>query len=312
MQAARVIAQPVGGLGASSAATSHRLPAAWRRYIVKQRHGDYGPAAHATWQRLRERTAELVHELNPWLHPAYMQGFCRLILPWASIPTVAEVSEALAEFGWRAVCVEGYLPTRVYAGLLARQIFPVARHIRRPEHLDFSPTPDLAHDLVGHIPMLVSPEHGHFLRRLAASMARAPSSPLDQQLYRANRTCAAVRCQERSPRARQLAEARVADIQRRLARRPSALTELGRLYVWTIEFGLMGTAAEFRIYGAGLLSSPAETRAVCLRHAPVRGLSPAAVRQDIHFSDLQSAYFAATDYEQLHRVLSAVERRWTA
>jgi phenylalanine-4-hydroxylase len=103
----------------------------------------------------------------------------------------------------------------------------------------------------------------------------------------------------------------VASVQRCLARRPSALTELGRLYQWSIEFGLLGTADEFRIYGAGLLSSPAETRAVCQRHAPVRDLSLAAVRQDIHFSELQSAYFAASDYAQLHRVLSAIERRWS-
>jgi phenylalanine-4-hydroxylase len=259
---------------------------------------------------LRERTAALVHELNPWLHPGYVEGFRRLILPWSSIPTVGEVSEALSEFGWRAVCVDGYLPTRVYAGLLARQIFPVARHIRRPEHLDFSPAPDLAHDLVGHIPMLVCAEHGQFLRRLAAAMARAASTPLDQQLFRANRACAALRCQRQLPSAQRLAEARVARIQRRLARSPSALTELGRLYVWSIEFGLMGTAADFRIYGAGLLSSPAETRAVCQRHAPIRPLSLAAVRSDIRFSDLQSAYFAATGYEQLHRVLSTLERRW--
>lgn len=277
---------------------------------MRQRHGDYGRAAHATWHRLRERTAELVHELNPWLHPAYMEGFRRLILPWSRIPTVGEVSEALAEFGWSAVCVAGYLPTRVYAGLLARQVFPIARHIRRPEHLDFSPAPDLAHDLVGHIPMLICAEHGQFLRRLAAAMARAVSSPLDQQLYRANRTCAALRCQPRPSRALQLAEARVASVHRKLAQQPSALTELGRLYLWSIEFGLMGTPAEFRIYGAGLLSSPEETRAVCLRHAPVRDLSLAAVHRDIHFSDLQSAYFAATGYAQLHRVLSAVERRW--
>lgn len=310
MQVARVLDQPVSQHRASLAATPHLVPAAWRRYIVRQRHRDYSQAAHATWQRLRARTAELVHDLNPWLHPAYSEGFRRLILPWATIPTVAEVSESLAEFGWRAVCVDGYLPTRVYAGLLARQVFPVARHIRRAEHLDFSPTPDLAHDLVGHIPMLVSREHGQFLRRLAAAMARAVSNPLDQQLYRANRACAALRCRPHPQRALELAEARVARIHRGLVQHPSALTELGRLYLWSIEFGLMGSPSDFRIYGAGLLSSPEETRAVCRRHAPIREISLAAAQRDIRFSDLQSVYFVASDYAHLHRVASAIERRW--
>ncbi len=310
MQVARFIEQPVGQRAAALAATHGALPAAWQRYIVRQRHGDYGQAAHATWRALRARTAELVHELNPWLHPAYMEGFRRLILPWSRIPTVAEMNEALAELGWRAVCVQGYLPTKVYAGLLARQVFPVARHIRRPEHLEFSPTPDLAHDLVGHIPMLVSAEHGRFLQRLAASMVRAVGSPLDQQLYLANRVCAGLRCRRHPPAELQRAEARVERIHRRLVRQPSALTELGRLYLWSIEFGLLGSPSEFRIYGAGLLSSPEETRAVCARHGPVRELTVAAAHRDIHFSELQSAYFVAADYAQLHRVLSSLERRW--
>jgi phenylalanine-4-hydroxylase len=316
MLAARATAQPYLQPGAPLPATpllhaaAQRLPAAWGRHIVRQRHGEYGQLAHATWRRLRDRSAELVHELNPWLHHSYMEGFQRLILQWPRIPTVGEVSEALAEFGWSAVCVDGYLPTKVYAGLLARQIFPVARHIRRPEHLEFSPVPDLAHDLVGHIPMLVSAEHGQFLRRLAAAMARAPSSPLDQQLYLANRACSALHCRRHPPDALRKAEARVARLKRELASSPSALTELGRLYLWSIEFGLMGSASEFRIYGAGMLSSPEETRAVCRQHAPIRELSVAAAHRDIHFSELQSAYFVAADYAQLHRILGSLERRW--
>jgi phenylalanine-4-hydroxylase len=158
--------------------------------------------------------------------------------------------------------------------------------------------------------MLVCVEHGQFLRRLAAAMASAVTSPLDQQLYLANRACADLRC-NRAPRRLEAAEARVARVHRSLVHHPSALTELGRLYLWSIEFGLMGTPAEFRIYGAGLLSSPEETRAVCRRHAPIRELSLAAVRRDIRFSELQSAYFAAPDYAYLHRVLTSVQRRWS-
>jgi phenylalanine-4-hydroxylase len=310
MLAARLVALPAAQRGVPAAGNTRQLPAALRRHIVPQRHDDYGPAAHATWCQLRERTAQLVHELKLWLHPDYIEGFRRLILPWSRIPTVAEVSEALAEFGWSAVCVDGYLPTKVYAGLLARRVFPVARHIRRPEHLEFSPVPDLAHDLVGHVPMLVSREHGQFLRRLATALWRAPHSPLEQLLYRANRECSALRCRRRPPPELQLAEARVARIQRRLGRHPSALTELGRLYLWSIEFGLLGSVSQFRIYGAGLLSSPEETRAVCRKHAPIRELSLAAAQHEFRFSELQSAYFVANDYSQLHGVLSGIEQRW--
>jgi len=288
------------------------LPAAWKRYFVPQRHADYSQTAHATWQRLLERTAELVHDLNPWLHDSYKEGFRRLILPWSRIPSLLEVSEALAEFGWCAACVDGYLPPNVYAGLLARGVFPVSRGIRQPEHLDFSPMPDLAHDLLGHIPMLASPEHRQFLRRLAAAMANAKSSPLDHRLYLANRANATLRCQPDCPPHKQAAaESRVRQIHRALGYKPSAFTELGRMYLWSIEFGLLGTADDFRVYVVGLLSSPTETRAVCTKRAPIVDLSLAAVRRDIHFSDLQSVYFVANDYAQLEGLLTSLQRRWS-
>ncbi len=289
------------------------LPDRFRRYVVPQHHAAYKTTEHDTWSRLLSRAAELVDELCPWLHPSYVEGFKRLIQPWSKIPRLSAIAAALAEFGWRTVCVDGYIPPDIYAGLIARGVFPVSRGIRRPEHLDFAPTPDLAHDLLGHIPMLISAEHRQFLQRLATAMAIAPKNALDQESYLANRGMAALRCKSSGVSAKlTAAEARVALVQRDLAETPSALTQLGRMYLWSIEFGLMGTKQEFRIYGAGLLSSPAETRAVCLGRAPVRNFSLSVVRRDIHFSKPQSAYYVAPDYACLNQMLSALERRLSA
>ena len=94
---------------------------------------------------------------------------------------------------------------------------------------------------------------------------------------------------------------------RALAERPSRLCQLGRLYLWSIEFGLMGSCDEFAIYGAGLLSSPAETDALCSGRARVVPLSPAVFRTNIHFSDPQDLYFVARDYEELHDLLDVLQ-----
>jgi phenylalanine-4-hydroxylase len=191
-------------------------------------------------------------------------------------------------------------------------VFPVSRGIREPEHVDFSPIPDLAHDLLGHIPMLVSAEHRQFLRRISAAMANAESSTLDHRLYLANRASAMLRCQpDCPPHKRRVAEERVERLHRALGCRPSAFTEIGRLYLWSIEFGLLGNPEQFQVYGAGLLSSPAETRAVCMKRAPIRNLTRVAVRRDVRFSDLQSVYFVAADYARLEQLLSSVQRRWS-
>jgi phenylalanine-4-hydroxylase len=277
-------------------------------FAVAQRHEAYTEAEHETWRRLLARSSDVIARLGVRLHPAYIAGLERLVLPWSRIPCLDVLSASLAEYGWRTLCVSGYLPSEVYAGLMAHGVFPVARDIRREQHLDFSPTPDLAHDLIGHVPMLISSEHRRFLQRLSWCLANTPPSDLDRALYLAQRRLGAARAAGPAGAARAAAaERRVAAAERALAERPSRLCQLGRLYLWSIEFGLMGTCDEFAIYGAGLLSSPAETDALCSGRARVVPLSPAVFRTSIHFSDPQDLYFVARDYEELHDLLDELQ-----
>lgn len=281
------------------------------KYDVAQRHEDYTAAEHETWRQLLARTEAFVSRHEARLHPAYVEGFRRLVLPWASIPRLEDVNAALAHHGWSAVCVNGYIPPEAYAGLLARGIFPIARNIRPREHLEFSPTPDLAHDMLGHIPMLISAEHCQFLRRISRATASARPNPLDHELFQAHLALGALRSS--SPRRRRAllaAEARVEAAHAALGRAPSPLAQLDRLYLWTIEFGLMGTPDDFRVYGAGLLSSPAEADALLTRGAPIFDFSSAVTHHHINFSDYQAAYFVARDHAQLERVLAHIESSW--
>jgi len=280
-------------------------------YRVSQHHGEYTAAEHDSWRLLLARTEALVNRHEARLHPAYVEGFRRLVLPWTSIPRLEDVNAALSHHGWSTLCVNGYLPPEVYSGLLAQSVFPIAREIRPREHLEFSPTPDLAHDMLGHIPMLVSAEHCHFLRRIARATASAAPNPLDRELFEAQRALGALR--SASPRRRRsllAAEARVEAAQAALAGAPSPLAQLDRLYLWSIEFGLMGTPDDYLVYGAGLLSSPAEAEALLEGGAPLFDFSVGVTRHGIHFSDYQSAYFVARDHAQLEQVLTRVEASW--
>jgi phenylalanine-4-hydroxylase len=72
----------------------------------------------------------------------------------------------------------------------------------------------------------------------------------------------------------------------------------------------MGTPEDYQVYGAGLLSSPAEAEALFTRGATLLDFSSAVTRLGIHFSDYQSAYFVARDHAQLNAVLSEVESSW--
>ena len=81
------------------------------------------------------------------------------------------------------------------------------------------------------------------------------------------------------------------------------LHNLARLYWYTVEFGLMRTTEGLRIFGAGILSSPAET-VFCLENS-----SPNRVAFDLErvmrtkyiISDFQQTYFVIESFEALLR-----------
>lgn len=296
-----------------SSATSERasppgIPDEWHHHLVAQDYARYDDEDQIIWRDLLTETQGLIERYREKLHPAYLEGFNRLILPWRSIPRLADIDGILAGFGWRTVSVDGYIPADVYAGLMTHGIFPVSRNLRQRAHIGFSPVPDMAHDLFGHIPMLVSTAHREFLLRLARAMASAKGNRWDDELYEANRAMARLRCQDDCPEWALInAEERVERVQARLKYEPSRLTELSRMYLWSTEFGLMGDEESFHVYGAGLLSSTSELDLVCSGRASLVPYTKDVVKHDIYFSDPQTRYFVARDYGELHDVLTAYE-----
>ncbi len=79
------------------------------------------------------------------------------------------------------------------------------------------------------------------------------------------------------------------------------LHHLARLYWYTVEFGLRKTEDGLRIYGAGILSSPAESK------FSLEDTSPHRVKFDLMrlmrtnyiIDDYQQTYFVIDDYQQL-------------
>lgn len=85
------------------------------------------------------------------------------------------------------------------------------------------------------------------------------------------------------------------------AARRGALKPLARLYWHMVEFGLIREADGIRAYGAGILSSAAETVHSTTSPAPRRlRFDPARVlRSDYEIDKLQPTYFVIEDYAEL-------------
>lgn len=296
--------------GAPAWLATRRVPASARDFVMPQRHEQYTETEHLVWRTLVRRNLQAVEQYAERLYEPYIAGLKDLGLDQERIPTLEAINAKLAPTGWMAVCVEGYIPAPVYAELIANRIFPMSRNVRHMAHIDFSPTPDLVHDIFGHLPLLFHAPYQRYLQRLAAMTARAEASPWDHALYLANRRMGALKSDPDAPRDLvAAAEAEVDRVQRHLLANPSELTHLARVFLWSIEFGLIGTRDSYRVLGAGLLSSLSECAALYEPGADIRPFSIAVIEKDIHFSDHQAQYYLFESYEQLDFVLDEYQAK---
>lgn len=83
-----------------------------------------------------------------------------------------------------------------------------------------------------------------------------------------------------------------------------ALKYLGRLYWYTVEFGLIHEGDDLRIYGSGIVSSFAESRFALDDPSPNRiGFDIARVmRTEYRIDDFQQNYFVIPSFDELLRV----------
>ena len=85
--------------------------------------------------------------------------------------------------------------------------------------------------------------------------------------------------------------------------RHASLKNLAALYWYTVEFGLIQTDLGLRIYGAGIVSSPAESRFSLEDPSPNRVAFDLQrlMKTDYRIDDFQQTYFVIDSYEQLFR-----------
>ncbi len=83
-----------------------------------------------------------------------------------------------------------------------------------------------------------------------------------------------------------------------------ALKHLGRLYWYTVEFGLIEEAEGLRIYGSGIVSSFAESRFALEDPSPnrIRFDLKRVMRTDYRIDDFQQNYFVIPSFDELLRV----------
>ncbi len=285
------------------------LPDHLTRYVVEQDYSQYDAADQATWRFVM---LHLYDHLRQHAHPSYTKGLPGTGLSVDHIPRVSEVDAALKKLGWRAVAITGFIPPRAFQDFQAAGVLPIATEIRSPEHLAYTPAPDIIHEAAGHAPILINQQYAEYLKRVGEVGKLAFSCPEDHEVYQAIAHLSVVKEQPAATAEQQLAA------EQRLASAVSAQTQtseatrIARLYWWTAEYGLIGTPRDYRLYGAGLLSSLGEAHYCRRDEVRKLPLSVACLDVDYDITRPQPQLFVARDFEHLSENLSEAEAQLAA
>jgi phenylalanine-4-hydroxylase len=270
------------------------------QFAVDQRYDDYTPVDHAVWRFIMRQNTFFLRE---YAHKVYFQGLLDTGISFDRIPRIQEMNDILGKIGWGAVAVDGFIPPAAFMEFQAYKVLVIACDMRQIHHIEYTPAPDIVHEAAGHAPIIVDREYSNYLQRFGEVGARAMSSKKDFEMYEAIRHLSILKELPNSdPKEVEEATREVEHRQKDLGE-PSEMALLSRLHWWTVEYGLIGTLENPKIYGAGLLSSIGESVSCLEAHVKKLWYSIDAANQPFDITTKQPQLFVCRDFQHLSDVL---------
>jgi phenylalanine-4-hydroxylase len=233
-------------------------------YIIQQDYAAYTDEQHSVWAELVGR---VLPEIEKHAAQEYLDGFEIIGLQRDRLPDLASISARLApRTGWNSTPVSGFLPAPAFFEMLGTRRFPTTTWLRSRESLEYTPEPDIFHDVFGHVPMHAHPVFADFLEHYG-------------------RVCASI------------SDAAI-------------LEKLGRLFWYTVEFGLIRQQGETKVYGSGLISSHGECQNVMDGHCAIRDFSlDEVLNTSVKVDELHKLLFAVSSFDQIYEAMHEAEKR---
>ena len=225
---------------------------------------DYSEQETAIWRYVYDQLEEVQGRRACSL---YLEAKAKLGISRDRIPQLRDLDarmRAMSNFGFAPI--EGLVETRAFLTWMSKRVMLCTQYLRHHSRPDYTPEPDIVHEIIGHIPNFTNPDFADFSQFIGKGAAIADKEQLEQ---------------------------------------------LGRLYWFTVEFGLIEEAGEVKAFGAGLLSSFSE-----LEHAFSGEVErrPFVLEEVIHtsydYSDMQPKLFVIPSYAYLKEVTQKFIRRF--
>ncbi|TFF38727.1 aromatic amino acid hydroxylase [Mucilaginibacter psychrotolerans] len=276
------------------------LPAHLKQFIVPQHYEHYTPVDHAVWRYVMRQNYSYLKDVAYY---PYIPGLQKAGLTIEKIPDLQDMNDALAKIGWGAVTVDGFIPPAAFMEYQAYRVLVIAADIRQLKHIEYTPAPDIIHESAGHAPIIADKDYHQYLSYFGSIGAKAMFSAQDFELYEAIRVLSILKEMPDADEAElKKAEALVAYRQDNMGE-PSEMALLSRLHWWTVEYGLIGSLENPKIYGAGLLSSIGESASCMMAEVEKLPYTIDAVKYSYDITKTQPQLFVTPTFQNLIDVL---------
>ncbi|WP_378186591.1 aromatic amino acid hydroxylase [Aquimarina sp. W85] len=277
-----------------------KLPPHLVQFVKPQNYDNYTPINQAVWRYVMRKNIQTLQKVA---HHSYLEGLKQTGISVDTIPSMYGMNRILKEIGWAAVAVDGFIPPNAFMEFQAYNILVIASDIRQLENIEYTPAPDIIHEAAGHAPIIANPDYAEYLRRFGKIGSKAISSKKDYEMYEAVRLLSILKeSKEQHQALIDDTEAKIIALQNEKSE-PSEMALLRNLHWWTVEYGLIGTVENPKIYGAGLLSSIGESEWCMTDKVQKLPYSPEAAFQDFDITKPQPQLFVTPDFAYLSQVL---------
>ncbi|MEL0651328.1 aromatic amino acid hydroxylase [Algibacter sp. TI.3.09] len=278
----------------------NRLPKHLKQFIKPQNYTDYSAIDQAVWRYVMRKNVSF---LKTVAHKSYLDGLKLTGISIDSIPNMYGMNRILKDIGWAAVAVDGFIPPNAFMEFQAYNVLVIASDIRQLEHIEYTPAPDIIHEGAGHAPIIANPEYAEYLRRFGEIGCKAISSAKDYELYEAVRHLSIIKeASNANEDAIASAEKKVEYLQQNMGT-PSEMSLIRNLHWWTVEYGLIGSIENPKIYGAGLLSSIGESAWCITDKVKKLPYTINATYQDFDITKPQPQLFVTPNFAHLSLIL---------
>lgn len=277
-----------------------RLPKHLKQFIKPQNYEEYTPINQAVWRYVMRKNVDYLSKVA---HSSYLEGLQKTGISIENIPSMYGMNRILKEIGWAAVAVDGFIPPNAFMEFQAYNVLVIASDIRQLENIEYTPAPDIIHEGAGHAPIIANPEYAEYLRRFGEIGCKAISSAHDYEIYEAIRELSILEEAEGTPESELIRiRSKVEDLQA-TSTEPSEMALIRNLHWWTVEYGLIGTVENPKIYGAGLLSSIGESEWCMTDKVKKIPYSIEAAYQGFDITKPQPQLYVTKDFAELSMVL---------